>query len=229
VQPEFEASLEMASHLLNKLGLSAALVQQEISQIRSSHYLEFRPDPGIETSKVDVEAASVGMNTKWYNIPAISPLSGMSIEEANIRSLTGVTILAIRREQGEDIPYPDEDTLLLDGDRCLVVGSADEKNAFKQLVKGKIALPISNAPCQWLIVAPDSPAVGQTLKSLDTNRQYGVQIRAVRRADRFMDNPDLQTVMMAGDRLLLCGGRYPLQKLQQQFAPELAVTSKLDV
>ena len=221
VQPEFEASLEMSSHLLSKLGLPLAQVQQEILQIRNSHYLELRPNSGIITDKIDVEAATVGMSTKWFNIPVISPLSGMSIEEANIRSLTGITILSIRRENGEELPYPSEDTLLLDGDRCLVVGSADEKIAFKQLVRGKIALPSSSAPCQWVVIAPASMAVGLTLSSLDTNRQYGVKIRALRRAQQLINNPEQQTtVIMAGDRLLLCGGQYPLKKLQQQLATE---------
>jgi monovalent cation:H+ antiporter-2, CPA2 family len=233
VQPEFEASLEMASHLLYKLGLPVVKVQQEISQIRNSHYLELRPAPGIETDKIDVEAATVGMSTKWFNIPVISPLSGMSIEEANIRSLTGITILSIRRENGDELPYPSEDTLILDGDRCLVVGSADEKIAFKQLVRGKIALPMTNAACQWLVIPPASMAIGLTLSALDTHRQYGVQIRALRRATKFIDNPDQQTtVIMAGDRLLLCGGRYPLTKLQQQLTTEhadLIVATDLDV
>jgi monovalent cation:H+ antiporter-2, CPA2 family len=229
VQPEFEASLEIASHLLNKLGLPMSTVQQEVAQIRNSHYLEFRPDAGIETAKIDVEAATAGMSTKWFNIPVISPLSGMSIEEANIRSLTGVTILTIRRENGEELPYPSDDIHLLDGDRCLVVGSTDEKRAFKQLVRGKIALPISNSPCQWLMISPTSAAVGLTLSALDTNRQYGVQIRALRRAEKFMGNPEQQTVLMAGDRLLLCGGRYPLKKLQQQLAPDLAIVAERDV
>jgi CPA2 family monovalent cation:H+ antiporter-2 len=233
VQPEFEASLEMASHLLYKLGLPLAKVQQEVSQIRNSHYLELRPDSGIKTDKIDVEAATVGMSTKWFNIPVISPLSGMSIEEANIRSLTGITILSIRRENGEELPYPSEDTLLLDGDRCLVVGSADEKVAFKQLVRGKIALPISNSACQWLVIPPASMAVGLTLSTLDTYRQYGVQIRALRRAQQFIDNPEQQsTIIMGGDRLLLCGGHYPLKKLQQQLTTEHAdfiVATDLDV
>jgi monovalent cation:H+ antiporter-2, CPA2 family len=140
VQPEFEASLEIASHLLNKLGLPIDTVRQEISQIRRSHYLELRPETDHKTDKTDVEAATVGMNTKWFNIPLISPLSGLSIENANIRSLTGVTILLIRREDGEELPYPSEDSMLLDGDRCLVVGSAEEKAAFKQLLQGKMAI-----------------------------------------------------------------------------------------
>jgi monovalent cation:H+ antiporter-2, CPA2 family len=140
VQPEFEASLEMADHLLRRMGLSGQQVSAEISYIRNSHYLDFRPELEIAASTIDVAAASAGMNTKWYGIPAISPLTGMSIEEAKIRSLTGITILAIRREDGTELAYPDRSTRLQSGDRCLVVGALPEKAAFEQLIRGEMAL-----------------------------------------------------------------------------------------
>jgi monovalent cation:H+ antiporter-2, CPA2 family len=103
--------------------------------------LDLRPE-GVDDSD-DVLAAASGMNTRWYSIPSISPLSGRSIAESNVRSLTGVTILAIGREDGEELAYPDEDTYLLDGDRCLVVGAAEEKAAFEKLLRGEIVLPLS--------------------------------------------------------------------------------------
>jgi monovalent cation:H+ antiporter-2, CPA2 family len=140
VQPEFEASLEMADHLLRRMGLSGQQVSAEISYIRNSHYLDFRPELEIAASTIDVAAASAGMNTKWYGIPAISPLTGMSIEEAKIRSLTGSTVLAIRREDGTELAYPDRSTRLQAGDRCLVVGALPEKAAFEQLIRGEMAL-----------------------------------------------------------------------------------------
>jgi monovalent cation:H+ antiporter-2, CPA2 family len=221
VQPEFEASLEMADHLLRRMGLSPTIVQQEISAIRSSHYLELRPEE--EDSSIDVAAAASGMNTRWYVIPTISPLSGLSIAEANVRSLTGVTILAIDREDGEEVAYPDENTYLLDGDRCLVVGAAEEKAAFEQLVRGEIVLPASTAPCQWLTITADSLAQGKSLISLDAYRQYGVKVRALRRDGKFVGAPDEETILQLGDRLLLCGGRLPLQQFQQQLSSTMVL------
>jgi monovalent cation:H+ antiporter-2, CPA2 family len=221
VQPEFEASLEMASHLLSRLGLSEGAVRNELSQIRDSHYLELRPSS--RTNKLDLAAAMVGMNTKWYNIPAISPLCGMSIAEANIRSLTGVTILSIEREGGEEITYPDGGAYLLDSDRCLVVGSPEEKVAFDQLIRGEIAIPVSTTPCQWLVIPLDSPAAGESLQELDFSRQYGVTLRALRREGKLTSEIASNTKLEVGDRLLLCGGQYPLRKLQQRLAPSLVV------
>jgi monovalent cation:H+ antiporter-2, CPA2 family len=216
VQPEFEASLEMASHLLNRLGLKESAVRKDL-ELRSTS----------RTDKLDLAAAMVGMNTKWYNIPTISPLGGMSIEEANIRSLTGVTILSIEREGGEEITYPDGRAFLLDGDRCLVVGSPEEKVAFEQLIRGEIALPVSTTPCQWLVIPPDSLAVGESLQDLDFSRQYGVTLRALRRDGKLTSEIELNTKLEVGDRLLLCGGQYPLRKLQQRLAPSLAIISAI--
>ncbi len=44
VHPEFEASLELSTHLLLCLGESAGIVQAEIDSVRRSRYADFRPD-----------------------------------------------------------------------------------------------------------------------------------------------------------------------------------------
>lgn len=44
VQPEFEASLEMASHLLMDVGLGKEIIEQKMRQIRQDHYLDLRPE-----------------------------------------------------------------------------------------------------------------------------------------------------------------------------------------
>jgi monovalent cation:H+ antiporter-2, CPA2 family len=153
----------------------------------------------------------------------------MSIEEANIRSLTGVTVLSIERVDGEEITYPNGRVYLLNGDRCLVVGSPEEKVAFDQLIRGEIALPVSNTPCQWLVIPEDSPAVGESLQDLDFSRQYGVTLRALRRDGKLTSEIELQTKLDVGDRLLLCGGQYPLRKLQQRLAPKIPVSPTVQV
>ncbi|MDX2272446.1 MAG: cation:proton antiporter [Cyanobacteriota bacterium] len=43
VQPEFEASLGLCSHLLRELGEPLPLIQQEMMTIRDSHYADLRP------------------------------------------------------------------------------------------------------------------------------------------------------------------------------------------
>jgi monovalent cation:H+ antiporter-2, CPA2 family len=141
VQPEFEATLEMANHILLKIGLPTAQIDKQLSAIRQSHYLELRP-PTLSGIDQKIEAATIGMNTHWYTLSLTSPLVGTSIATARIRNLTGATIVAIRRANGTQIDYPPADTSFHVDDRTLVVGSNEEQSAFEQLIKGEFAIHV---------------------------------------------------------------------------------------
>ncbi|MBD2005825.1 MULTISPECIES: cation:proton antiporter [Cyanophyceae] len=219
VQPEFEASLELASHLLAGNGLPSWTIQKEMQQIRNSHYLALRPERSPLEIARDLEVAAAQMNSKWYPLPPGSPLIGMTLEETDLRRLTGVSLVAIRRSGGEEIDYPNIQTILEEGDRLLVVGESNEQAAFDQLAKGKVAIPSENAPCQWLLVPEDSPVAGKTLSQLHMRRQYGVQVQAIRRDGKFIRFPGGDTQLLAGDQLLLCGGSYPLNQVQEWLSP----------
>jgi monovalent cation:H+ antiporter-2, CPA2 family len=117
VQPEFEASLEMATHLLTDLGLSPSLIQREMQEIRDRHYLDLRPEETESEVSRGLREATQDLNRRWYVLPAGSPLVGMSLEEADIRYLTGVSLMAIQRIGGKEIDYPDAKTKLEEGDR----------------------------------------------------------------------------------------------------------------
>jgi CPA2 family monovalent cation:H+ antiporter-2 len=103
VQPEFEGSLELATHLLSGLGVPTWVIQQEMEQIRSSHYLDLRPEQQPSQVARDLRTATEVMNSKWYDLPDYSPLTGMTLEEANIRRMTGVSLVAIRRAGGRKL------------------------------------------------------------------------------------------------------------------------------
>jgi monovalent cation:H+ antiporter-2, CPA2 family len=139
VQPEFEASLEMAAHLLVKIGLPTVQIQRQVKTIRNSHYMELRP---TGATPQNIQEATLGMNRQWYRLSLTSPLLGNSIASASIRPLTGATIVAIQREDGTQINYPNGGTKFLLGDSCLVIGSVEEQSLFEQLTKGEIAIPI---------------------------------------------------------------------------------------
>lgn len=219
VQPEFEASLELSSHLLTGIGVPLPIIQREVQHIRSSHYLELRTErPSYQVSR-ELKEATQDMNSKWYPLPDSSPLVGMTLEESNLRRLTGVSLMAIQRTTGEEIDYPDGKTVLETGDRLLVVGEPDELTAFDELAKGAAAVPTENASCQWLLVPDNSPVVGKTLAELHIRRQFGVLVQAIRRESKFISFPDGKSDLQAGDRLLLCGGFYSLTQASRWIAP----------
>ena len=142
VQPEFEASLEMATHLLVKIGLPTIQIQRQVKTIRNSHYLELRPEGSLSQVSQDIQAATLGMNRRWHRLSMTSPLLGNSIASAKIRPSTGATIVAIQRENGTQIDYPNGGTTFQMGDSCLVIGSVEEQNMFEQLTRGEIDIPM---------------------------------------------------------------------------------------
>ncbi len=218
VQPEFEASLEMATYILTDVGLSPDVVQREMQQIRNRHYLDLRPEQSATEVSHDLLQATQDMNSRWYLLPSNSPLIGMTLEEADMRYLTGVSLMAIRRAAGEEIDYPDASTELSEGDRLLVVGSNGEMAALDEFALGRAAVPKENSACQWVLVSADSPVVAKTLADLDIRNQYGVQVQAIRRNGKFIRLPNDTTNLQVRDLVLLCGSLPSLNQIQQLIA-----------
>ncbi|MBW4642211.1 MAG: cation:proton antiporter [Goleter apudmare HA4340-LM2] len=220
VQPEFEASLEMATYLLTDVGLSPAVIQREMQQIRNNHYLALRPERSASEVARDLQQATLDLNRRWYPLPSGSPLIGMSLEEADIRYLTGVSLMAIRRADGQEIDYPDNQTRLQESDRLLVVGADEELAALADFAIGGAVVPGEHSACQWMTVNTDSPILGKTLVDWDIRQQYDVEVQAMRRDGKFIRSPDGSTELRVGDQMLLCGNLLKLNQLQPLFAPQ---------
>lgn len=221
VQPEFEASLELSTHVLMGMGLPISTVQREVHTIRRSRYLDLRPLREPRTVSRELKVAVQDMNSKWYALPDGAPLAGMTLEESNLRRLTGVSVMAIKRQQGAELDYPNGQTALEEGDRLLVVGEPEELSSFDLLAKGEVAVPQDNASCQWLRLPAASPWVGKKLSELNLNSQYDVQVQALRREGKFIRFPDGNAELHEGDCLLLCGSFQELETVQRQITPPL--------
>ncbi|BAT53297.1 putative potassium/proton antiporter [Nostoc sp. NIES-3756] len=218
VQPEFEASIEMATHFLTDLGWTPGLLQQEMQQLRSDHYLDFRPERNANEVSRHLQDATQDLNRRWYPLPADSPLIGMTLEEADMRYLTGVSLMAIRRANAEEIDYPNNQTKLEAGDRLLVVGAKEEIAALEEFAQGKLAVPDKTSACQWVTVEAKSLILGKTLKDLLLEPQSGIKIQAIRRDGKFIRSPNENTDFRNGDQVLLCGSLPSLNQIQPLFA-----------
>lgn len=135
VQPEFEASLEMGAHMLLKLGDSSYAVQQVVNRYRNRRYRDIVPERSEYWGAFDLETAIEGLKHSWYTVQDDSPLDGVKLAQANVRQLTGATIMALERQK-QLHRYPTGDVMLKAGDRLLVVGNGEEHQAFTQLLKG---------------------------------------------------------------------------------------------
>ena len=219
VQPEFEASLELSNHVLTKMGLGGDKIQQEMQKIRQSQYSDFRPKQSAQEVARDLQQATQEMNSKWYALPTNSPLMGMTLEESNIRPMTGISIMAIRRFTGEEIDYPDGQVRLEKDDKLLVVGEAAALETLDQLAKGEVTIPAESISCQWLNIPENSQVIGKSLSKLDLANRFGVQVQALRREDKFYRWPNRSLDLEAGDRLLLCGSFHDLNQARREMIP----------
>ncbi|MCG9889662.1 MAG: NAD-binding protein, partial [Thermosynechococcaceae cyanobacterium MS004] len=227
VQPEFEASLELSSHLLNRLGLEPQNVQAQLQLIREGRYTELRTERSASAVQRDVRSAAQILNNKWYVLPDNSPLLGMSIFETDCRRLTGVALIAIQRASGEELDYPEPTTQLLAGDRLLLIGQPAEITAFKDLAGGEVSRPAEDASCQWVTVPDSSPMKGKVLSLVNVNQQYRVQIQALRRKGEFIRFPSGAVELNEGDRLLLCGAVSDLPAVANLLQGTLGLTIPL--
>lgn len=220
VQPEFEASLEMATYLLTDVGLSPVVIQREMQQIRKDHYFTLRPERSASEVSRDLQQATQDLNRRWYPLPPASPLIGMNLEEADIRYLTGVSLMAICRADGQEIDYPDNQTRLQEGDRLLVVGADEELAALAEFALGGAVVPGEHSACQWMTVNSDSLILGKTLADLDIRQQYEIEVQAMRRDGKFIRSPEGSTDLRVGDQILLCGSLTKLSQIQLLLTPK---------
>lgn len=213
VQPEFEASLEMGAHMILSLGGTPPEVQQLVNSYRAGRYRAILPDRLDSLAIPGLEATMEGLEGEWYNLKADSPLVGLTLAQADIRRLTGGTIMAVR--QGREVNrYPGPQTRLASGDQVLLVGNTDERTAFERLLTGQVE-PSAGQPEQWLEAKKGSPITGLTLAEANLRRQYGVLVQAMEHNERLIHFPNADIVVQAGDRLLVCGKAEDIERLKQ--------------
>jgi monovalent cation:H+ antiporter-2, CPA2 family len=133
VQPEFEAALEMGAHVLLNLGGEVSGILQSIQSYRADRYRDILPDRFESLASINFGEAIQGLDGNWHALGQGSALVGQTLAQANIRQLTGATVMAIRRGR-QLLRYPDPQTVLTVGDRLLVVGDAQEQSAFERLL-----------------------------------------------------------------------------------------------
>lgn len=137
VQPEFEAALEMGSHLLATLGNSETLIQSVILDLRTDHYISVRPERNSQLQPENLNETVPEFKSQWISIHGASVLNGHSIAAAELRKQTGVTLMGVY-QGNETFYYPKGEIELSSGDRLLVVAEPRELAYFHALAKGDV-------------------------------------------------------------------------------------------
>jgi CPA2 family monovalent cation:H+ antiporter-2 len=145
VQPEFEAGLELARQALARFGVAAEEAQNFADGVRRELYAPIsgegseREGDGLYER---LRQASQAIEGDWVRLPERRlhevgedenrTLLGRTIGDLGVRSETGASILAVVRGD-EVIPNPGADLVLRAGDAVGVLGTAEQRAAFRAI------------------------------------------------------------------------------------------------
>ncbi|MBZ0308937.1 MAG: NAD-binding protein, partial [Anaerolineae bacterium] len=133
IHPELEGGLEIVRHTLLTLGYPMGQIQTYVDAVRRDAYQENFSDARTHPLLDQMLAAVRGMEVAWFSIAENSPVIGKNLAEANIRSATGASVIALVREQ-HVIPNPKSYISFLQGDMVGLIGNTEEVEAAARLL-----------------------------------------------------------------------------------------------
>ncbi len=125
IPEEFETSIEIFAKVLHRYQVPRNILFEQIERIRSGSYEALR--------RVELPARSfpekcdiiTDIETETYLIGEQTPAAGHSIRDLKIRSKTGATVIAVRRN-GEILPSPDPGFVFKAGDVVYLIGEREK-------------------------------------------------------------------------------------------------------
>ena len=159
-------------------------------------------------------------------LPDLADCQGKRINELNLRSRFGCTVVGIER-QGYMIALPAPDAILYPRDKILLMGTAPQVATGKHfitLVSGLTPPPseFDDVRIESLPVPLASHALGRTLRELSPAQAHHVQIAGINRHGLRILNPGADEAVRAGDELLTLGTPAQLRAFKAWLTEEPA-------
>lgn len=133
IHPELEGGLEVVRHTLLKLKYPMLQVQEYIDAVRRDAYdvSVNRPD---ELHLLNQLVATVrGIEIAWRAVSAQSAVIGQTLSEANLRSRTGASIIALVRDR-ELTANPKSSVVFVEGDLVGMIGDEEQIAAAERIL-----------------------------------------------------------------------------------------------
>lgn len=195
------------------------------------HLLPHR-DPMQESSTEARQVFDLSEQLLMVRLPAGSPLTGKTLAESRLGSALRLNVVAIVRNgqtqlaPGADIVLRGDDQLLVQGRPDTLLELQEQENlaieeASPELAQ-RVAAELGLAEAR---LTEQSGPVGQTLYQFGLRRRYGVNVLAIRRNGVIRQTNLQDTLLQAGDRLLLLGPNAALESLTA--ASDFAVVQPL--
>lgn len=133
VHPESEAGLELGRQALNHLGVPVGDIQRFEDNVRRELYAPITHQSADGDLLSQLGRASREIETQWVRLPKVSPLTGRTIGELEVRTKTGASIVAIVRDDLV-LTNPGPDARFEPGDMVGVLGTTDQRATFLTLL-----------------------------------------------------------------------------------------------
>jgi len=125
VHPELEGGLEMVHHTLLQLGFPLREVHEYSESVRRDRYDITISSSDEHCSLHDLLIATDSIEITWLKLGEESPLVGKTLQEADIRSQTGASVVALIRNN-HLIANPKSLNVFKAGDRVGLIGEKEQ-------------------------------------------------------------------------------------------------------
>jgi len=172
----------------------------------------------------EIEQINVRLYLTEILVPAESELAGKTLRESALGSEMDLKVLRIVRESTRHM-VPRASTRLEEGDVMLVEGSResilDVKEEAALEIKADVKFPseavdVDEMGLTEVMVLPNSPLVGRTLRGLDFRDKYGLQVLAINRQEKTLARKMSRVRFQVGDVLVVQGRESRIDRLERQ-------------
>ncbi len=134
VQPEFEASLELTRQALIHLNIPMNQINDFTDVVHKELYAPLYDSEHHYRIISQLKSVSRGLDLNWINIPENSQFVGKSISELHVRAKTGVSIVAVIRDE-QFFPNPHANFTFEKTDLVGIIGEFRQLQSFKEYIK----------------------------------------------------------------------------------------------
>ncbi len=215
-------------HCCCKVALTATNEAEAQEFREAGANLVFRPFADAAEQAVDALTDTlhfVPQDTNWpiafieVQLRTDAAVAGKTISEIPLRTIAGVSILAITR--GGQVFYdPTPDFRVFPRDRLLIMGPPEVLNDAQKMLNHFEARdwPEDEDPfkIEEVRLGANSPLDGKNLIELRFRQQYGATLIGIRRGEQQITSITPELVLQGGDCLILIGKAGVVQKLKQQ-------------
>jgi len=138
IPEEFETSVEILSRVLRNYLVPQDDIERCIADVRSDGYDMLRSMSRRHSHAVGISGYLAGAEIGTYRLKKGSQLEGRSLREGTIRSMSGASVLVIKRGE-EVVPNPDPIWELQDNDIILLLGTPEQLAVAGRLFEPSVA------------------------------------------------------------------------------------------